>query len=39
MEGEEDVRCLLEDLRGKNLINEELHERLDLYSGNIEIKL
>ena len=33
------VRCLLEDLRGKNLINEELHERLDLYSGNIEIKL
>ncbi|XP_054466099.1 THAP domain-containing protein 6-like [Anoplopoma fimbria] len=33
------VRCLLEDLRGKNLINEELQERLDLYSGNIEIKL
>ncbi|XP_059923494.1 THAP domain-containing protein 2-like [Gadus macrocephalus] len=26
------VCCLLEDLRGKNLINEELQERLDLYS-------
>jgi len=28
---------LLEDLRGKNLINEELKERLDFYSGKIKL--
>lgn len=26
---------LLEDLRGKNLINEELREKLDSYSGEV----
>ncbi|XP_051780660.1 THAP domain-containing protein 6-like [Erpetoichthys calabaricus] len=29
---------VMKDLREKNLINEELKERLDLYSGKIEIK-
>lgn len=28
------VHDLLEDLKGKNLINEELKERLNFYSGN-----
>ncbi|KAG2460402.1 ODF3A protein, partial [Polypterus senegalus] len=32
------VHGLLQDLREKNLINEELKERLDLYSGKIEIR-
>ncbi|XP_042564097.1 THAP domain-containing protein 6-like [Clupea harengus] len=31
------VHGLLEDLRGKNLINEELKERLDFYSGKIKL--
>ncbi len=31
------VRDLLEDLKGKNLINEDLKERLSFYSGKMKI--
>lgn len=31
------VRDLLEDLKGKNLINEDLKERLGFYSGKMKI--
>lgn len=31
------VSALLEDLREKNLINEELKEKLECYSGEMEI--
>ena len=33
------VRSLLGDLREKNLINEELKERLDFYSGKMKLAL
>lgn len=33
------VHALLEDLREKNLINEELKDRLECYSGKMEISI